>query len=383
MPPPGGGGGGGGDQNQGLDLLWGVAFIVIVILALWFFARGPILQAIFYFKLFEIHLISFFTDSLEPTRAAIVYYQPSPTAVTIEQLGLWFQEIGRPLRFVVAPILFVLAAILYFTHPTLKFNHVFDMQRLRELEQDNWPQIIPVIKEDLAKQDIDVGKWAMSPSPMQFAKTYKLLEELSPDPNIKSYMRKKPEVRVIKDRAEQVFSKQLGPVWRGLERTPIHARALIAIFAAHSNQDKASVSKLIAQIARSAGEGKLDFSGVDEVLKKHYKSKLIQQAMHSHAYLYGVLASLLEIARTAGVLSSSDFIWLKPLDRPMWYIVNTVGRRTCMSEVAGPISHWLAEKAMGRKLTQPMVKNAVQGLELAIKDIVYTPDESEPEKGSS
>ncbi len=49
-----------------------------------------------------------------------------------------------------------------------------------------------------------------------------------------------------------------------------------------------------------------------------------------------------------------------------------------MSEIAGPISHWLAEKAMGRKLTQPMIKNAVKGLELAIKDIVYTPDESEP-----
>jgi hypothetical protein len=35
---------------------------------------------------------------------------------------------------------------------------------------------------------------------------------------------------------------------------------------------------------------------------------------------------------------------------------------------------------MNRKLTQPMVKNAVKGLELAIKDIVYTPDEPAPQK---
>jgi intracellular multiplication protein IcmP len=378
MPPAGGGGG--GDQNQGLDLLWGVAFIVIVVLVLWFFARGPILEILFHIKLFEIKIISFFTKSLEPTRAALTFHLQDPTSVTITQIGQWFNEIGRPLRFLVASILGALAAILYFTHPTLKFNHVFNMQTLRESEQENWPQIIPVIKENLLTDDIDEGKWAMSPSPMQFAKKYKLLEELAPEPHLKSYMRKKPEVRVIKDRAEQVFAKQLGPVWRGLEKTPIHARALMAIFAAHSNQDKANVTKLIAQIARSSTKDKLDFSNVDEVLKKHYRSKHVQQAMHSHAYLYGVLGSLLEAARTAGVLSSSDFIWLKPLDRPMWYMVNTVGRRTCMSEIAGSISHWLAEKSMGRKLTQPMVKNAVIGLELAIKDIVYTPDE--PEQGT-
>lgn len=375
MPPPGGGGGGGGDQNQGLDLLWGVAFIVITILALWFFARGPILQVIFYIKLFEIQLISFFTDSLEPTRLAIVYYQGDPTLATIDQIGQWFHAIGKPLRFVVAPVLAVLAAILYFSHPTLKFNNVFDMNRLRESEQNNWPQIIPVIQEDILQEDIDEGKWAMSPTPMQFAKKYKLLEELPPNPALKSYMQKKPEVRVLKDRAEQVFSKQLGPVWRGIDKAPIHARALMAIFAAHSNQDKENVGKLTAQIARSAGQEKLDFSNIDSVLKKHYKSKGVQRAMQSHAYLYGVLASLLENARTAGVLSSSDFLWLKPLDRPMWYVINTVGRRTCMSEIAGCVSHWLAEKAIGRKLTQPMVKNAVAGLELAIKDIVYTPDE--------
>jgi intracellular multiplication protein IcmP len=377
MPPQGGGGQ--GDQNQGLDLIWGVAFVIIVILALWFFARGPILQGVFFIKLLEIKLISFFTHNLDPVRDAIIYYQGDPTLVNIQQLGTWFQLIGRELRYVVAGILVVLAGILYFTHPTLKFNHVFNMKTLRDAEQVNWPQITPIIKEDLVSQDIDEGKWAMSPSPMQFAKKYQLLEVLTPTA-VKSYMQNKPEVRVIKDRAEQVFARQLGPVWRGLERAPIHARALMAVFAAHHNQDKENVAKLINQLAISAGAGKMDYSGVDEVLKKHYQTKHIQQAMQSHAYLYGVMATMLEAARTAGVLSSSDFIWLKPLDRPMWYVINTVGRRTCMSEIAGSVSHWMAEKAMNRKLTQPMVKNAVKGLELAIKDIVYTPDEPAPQK---
>lgn len=372
MPPQQGGGQ--GEQSQGLDLIWGVAFIIIVILALWFFARGPILQGVFFFKLFEIKIISFFTHDLDTVREAITYYQADPTLVNVQQLGQWFKAIGHEMRYVVAGILVLLAGILFLTHPTLKFNHVFSMKTLRDAEAVNWPQITPILKEDLISQDIDEGKWAMSPSPMQFAKKYQLLEELAPA-ETKSYLQKKPEVRVIKERAEQIFARQLGPVWRGLDKAPIHARALMAVFAAHHNQDKANVTKLITQLAVSAGEGEIDYTGVDEVLKKHYKTKEIQQAMGSHAYLYGVLASMLEVARTAGVLSSSDFIWLKPLDRPMWYVINTVGRRTCMSEIAGSISHWLAEKAMHRKLTQPMVKNAVKGLELAIKDIIYTPED--------
>ncbi len=378
MPPQGQGG---GDQNQGLDLIWGVVFVILVALALWYFARGPILQVIFYIKLFEIKLISFFTTSLEPTRAAMSVHLYDPTSVTVGQLKIWFTQIGRPMRLVLSLPLIFLAAWIYFTHPTLKFNTVFDMKRLRESEKNNWPQITPVIKEDLINDDIDTGKWAMSPSPMQFAKKYDLLEIIQHVDPKKSYIQKKPEVKVIKDRAEQVFSKQLGPVWRGIEKSPPHARALMAVFAAHSNQDKSNVQMLIAQLARSAAEGKLDLSNVDKVMKKHFNSKPVQQALQSHAYLYGVLASLLEVARTAGVLSSSDFIWLKPHDRPMWYIINTVGRRTCMSEIAGAISHWLAEKALGRKLTQPMVKAAVKGLELAIKDIIYTPDEPQPTKG--
>lgn len=373
--------GGGSDQGQGLDLLWGAAFIILATLAIWHFLRGPILFVILHIKLFEIQLISFFTNSLDPLRATMTPYLHMPTSITITQLAQWFHAIGVPMRYVIAGILGILGALLYFTHPNLKFNHVFDMQRLRELEKINWPQITPVVKEDLLKEDIDEGKWAMSLSPMQFAKKYQLLEEIAPDASIRPHLRKRIEVRVKKDRAEQLFAKQLGPVWRGAQKAPPHARALLAIFAAHANHDKGSVTLLTAQIAQSSEKDALDFSHADDILKKYYDSKPMQQAIQSHAYLYGVMAALLEIARTSGVLSSSDFLWLKPYDRPMWYVINTVGRRTAMSEIAGFQSHFLAEKALGRKLTQPMVKNAVAGLELAIKDIIYTPDETPKTKG--
>ena len=88
-----------------------------------------------------------------------------------------------------------------------------------------------------------------------------------------------------------------------------------------------------------------------------------------------MMASMLEGAREDGVQASADFLWVKPLDRRFWYMMNTVGRQTPYVEVAGPFAHWIAEKEAGRKLLVPMVEEATNALELALKEVVYRPDE--------
>jgi len=87
------------------------------------------------------------------------------------------------------------------------------------------------------------------------------------------------------------------------------------------------------------------------------------------------MASMLEEARADGVVASSDFLWLKPMDRKLWYTLNCVGRQTPFAEVAGIFAHWLAEKEVNRKLFVPTVEKATNALELALKDVVYHPDE--------
>ena len=57
-----------------------------------------------------------------------------------------------------------------------------------------------------------------------------------------------------------------------------------------------------------------------------------------------LIASLLEMARIDGVLASAEFLWLKPVDRRMWYMLNCVGRQTAVAEIAGLFAHWQAEK---------------------------------------
>ena len=87
------------------------------------------------------------------------------------------------------------------------------------------------------------------------------------------------------------------------------------------------------------------------------------------------MASMLELARTDGVLASAEFLWLKPLDRKLWYMLNSVGRQTAVPEIAGAFAHWTAEKKTKRALRVPMVDEAAKSLEVAMKEIIYEADE--------
>ena len=61
----------------------------------------------------------------------------------------------------------------------------------------------------------------------------------------------------------------------------------------------------------------------------------------------------------------------------MWYMLNSVGRPTATIEICGAFAHWLAEKKLGLPLMVPMVDEAVRGVEVALSEIIYKPDEEE------
>ena len=56
-------------------------------------------------------------------------------------------------------------------------------------------------------------------------------------------------------------------------------------------------------------------------------------------------------------------------------MLNSVGRRTAFPEVAGPFGHWVVEKRLRRPLQTAMVEEAINGLEEAISEVIYKPDD--------
>lgn len=363
-----------GQSDNSAGILWVTAAIFLAIAAIWYAFKKAIVHAYFTMKLWEINFLALFTHNLDDVRSAILTMDPK--TINFQDVVNVGQAVGNYVRFPFALLLFGLAVVVFLNHSTRVFKRTYSMFDLAQLEKENWPQITPILNLNLNKVDIDKGPWAMAMTPMQFCKHHKLLEEHRRQPQ-EGMTRKewnRIDVTLKRGQANKIFALQLGPQWQGITKLPPHARALFAIFAARYNSDSKPAIELLRQISMSSAT-KLDFSGADALWKKHENVKGVQKIMQSHAYVLTVMASMLVAAREDGVQASADFLWLKPIDRRLWYMLNTVGRQTPFVEVAGPFAHWIAEKEMGSRLLVPMVEEATNALDLALKDILYKPDE--------
>jgi intracellular multiplication protein IcmP len=362
-----------GGSDSSSSLLWTMAGLFLMLYGIWIATKKYLIYYFLRLKLLEIGLISHFTHNLDQVAYDVSGMDVGNTDVpTLLAVG---SEVGHYIRIPCMLLIFGLAFSVYYFNKVRLYKRIYDMRSLRVLEQTNWPQISPVAKLDLIKENIDKGPWAMAMTPVQFCKRHGLLTEFrrAPQEGVARKDTNKIEVSLKRGACNKHFIMQIGPLWAGTSRLPIHTKALFAIFAGRANSDPDAVA-LLRRLSESATT-KLDFKGVDALLKKHEGTKMVQHVITSHAYVLTVMASMLTLARTDGVQASADFLWLKPLDRRLWYTLNTVGRQTPFTEVAGIFAHWVAEKEMGKKILIPMVEEATNALEQALREIIYKPDE--------
>ena len=112
---------------------------------------------------------------------------------------------------------------------------------------------------------------------------------------------------------------------------------------------------------------------VHGVVDQACSSARYRRAVGPHAYLYGVMASMLSLAREDGVLAVAEFIWLKPLDRPYGICCHQWPTNR-LPEVAGPFCHWLVERRLRRPLVVPMIQCAIDSLNEALAEFIYNPE---------
>lgn len=366
-------------SDDSMGILWGIAAIIFVLSVVWYLFKAQIINVYLHVKLWEVdHLIGFF-PSLEGVRDSILYtLQKDPSSVLFNDVINLGMMVGNYVRYPMIFLTLVLAAWIYYASSTRIYKHIYTMKDLIRFERTNWPQISPVLGLDLVKTDIDKGPWAMALTPMQFCKRHGLLIEkhYGPQEGVSRKEWQKVEVALNRGKASQLFALQLGPAWRGVRATPPHVQALFAVFAARIEGDTAPAQALLRSINLSVPV-KLSFAGTEPLLKKHAESAIVRRVVDRHAYLLTVMAEMLLAARSDGVQGVADFLWLKPLDRRLWYMLNVVGRQTPFVEVAGPFAHWVAEKEAGHRLLVPMVEEATNALEGALKEIIYRPDDKE------
>lgn len=365
-------GSGGGDNS--LAPIWITVILMISLYFIWLKGHQYIVSFIFSINLVQAKAVLLFYRNEALENAVYLMQTINPSSVTWDQLMEMSGAVGNIIRYPIIVFLLILAVILYRSNLKMKYRTVHSMKSLRAQEQHNWTAIMPIVKEDLTNTDVNKGPWAMALTPLEFSRKYhllrkedKILDASSPGLEMTAGIRKGD--------AKRVFTLQLGPYWDGFDRCPAHVAALAAIFMARMNRDRASAAKILKEIDRSFAEGKPDYSSAKSVLAKFKNTENVQEIVNKHAYMLTVLASLLESARLDGVVPCSEYLWLKPVDRRLWYMLNCVGRQTPYSEVGGPFAHWKAEKALGRRSLMPMVEESIKALEIAVKEIKLSPKE--------
>lgn len=365
------------------NFFWLLVLIFLAFLGVWYFKPSIIVEPVFFVRKLELSVLLFLgeawnvfahllhlplanTELLVDLKNAVASSNPDRISFELfEQINV---IVGNWLRWPVIAVLVGLAALSFKRHSKLRFRQVHNMSTLKSLERENWPQIEPVLSLDLVKQDLEKGPWAMAKMPLDYAKEEGIA-------SIKELPNKKKVWSIDKGPAARLLSMQLGPLWKDLFNLPIHIKALIVIFIARAHRDRDIAKRFLSQISASAASGKLDFTGVNEQLIQYQDSKVLRWLRPRHAYVRTMMATLLEVARADGVLATAEFLWLKPVDRKLWYTLNSVGRQTSVVEAAGVFAHWKAEKALGRAMTTPMVKEAVKAFDVGVQEILYVSGE--------
>ncbi|HAU1152136.1 TPA: type IVB secretion system coupling complex protein DotM/IcmP [Legionella pneumophila] len=363
-------------SDNSMAPVWIVILLFITAYFIWALAHQYIVSFVFTINIWQARLVNLFLNNQLLANQIYLMQTLDPNTVNWDQMVTMMRAVGDYMRYPVICILVVLAFVLYNSNVTLKYRKTYDMKSLRAQEQFNWPAIMPIIKEDLVSQDINKGLWAMALTPMEFARKYNLLRKddaLLDNPVPGQEM----TAGIRRGDAKRVFTMQLGPYWDGFERCSPQAYALSAVFMARMNRDRDAANNILKVLDKTFVDGKPDFSVARPVMKKYQNTELVQEVVAKHAYVLTVIASLLEAAREDGVVPSSEFLWLKPVDRRLWYMLNCVGRQTPYSEVAGPFAHWKAEKEMGRRSLVPMIDEAIRALEIAVKEVKLSPRQME------
>jgi intracellular multiplication protein IcmP len=96
---------------------------------------------------------------------------------------------------------------------------------------------------------------------------------------------------------------------------------------------------------------------------KYQNDDWVSKVLKSHAYQATVFTALLQTAHDrSGTFPTSMFLWLKVVDRPLFFALNQVGRRVAWPEAAGVRAHLLAEKEQKRAITAPVVGPAMRAM---------------------
>ncbi|MBA5690542.1 secretion/conjugation apparatus DotM-related subunit [Rugamonas apoptosis] len=170
--------------------------------------------------------------------------------------------------------------------------------------------------------------------------------------------------------------KDLGGRLASLEQLSLTEQAMFAIFGARllsDGKDIAHAQAMLDALNRSCHHinwqgrrGYPDLTICNAAFAKYVQHPAARIWLEKHHYARTLLHAMHKDSLKYGRLSSAHFRWLKGMDRPLWYALNTTGRKTPFVESAAVYTQTLWETFAaehGYQLTEPCVDDAIDGIE--------------------
>ncbi|CAG9260951.1 TrbA-like protein [Burkholderia diffusa] len=140
-----------------------------------------------------------------------------------------------------------------------------------------------------------------------------------------------------------------------------------------NTKDGDAAQKLLDELNRSCHKhtwqgkkGYPDLSLAVKAFDRYASQPEAKQWLAKHPYPRTLLHAMHKVAQTTGKLPSSQFRWLKGMDRGLWYALNTTGRKAPFLESAAVFTQTLWEEFAfdtGYRLEAPYVDDAIDGVE--------------------
>jgi hypothetical protein len=303
------------------------------------------------------------------------------------------------------------------TDVVLNYSNKHTLAQLLKISSKHYPCMVPVLK--VGRIDLKprfYGEWRLAETPIQFILERSLLLDPKAVPyriwdllNKKTGLPKLEQIgkgennKLDKAKLAELIVNQLGPTFKGDPRElPFYQKALAAALIAHRLKEFETSTTIFNQLALSWNPKthKVKSVEADRFLDRFYRqegSSVFPQKMQlpdvrSLWDPYGLtprlslvldnsrlnapgrvfflrvwFMELLRLAQIWGGVASSQWLWLKPSDRTLFYSLNQVGSPTAWIEAIGPYSHISNEVCHKIPKSEPMINNALKSVEQLLK----------------
>jgi hypothetical protein len=396
------------NRNENRESVWLVIIVATLVLAFvlipsWYAARAGAINAPL-LALAKLQLKLFVPFSNEARKAWEHICGLDPAALTWERMSAILSYTGKWIRWPFILFLGLLGVAAVFMGRVNTLIRRLNMESLLRHNAESFACLLPVVgrgKYLLSPESHDAGNWRIARSPLQFAAENGLLVDdtgnaFAPDQVVRrglGYMDSPAygQARLDEARTLAVFREQLGPAFSGVSALTPCRKALAAAFLTYAGGDRTEAVALLDALSRSCTEKdglpacpvleNAEFQErVNTACDKH-KGILSDRPVARHSAFELVwLMALLTRARKKGVLACSQFLFLRPLDRPLWYALNQCGGRAAWAEGFAAWAHYAAEEKAGCALPEPKLGQAIKALRDALAAQGWLTDRPMPVK---